>query len=90
MGYAYGTYVSGSELNADDDVFARLWFELGTYLYIAAAGLMLHIVLGVDLRFGLVLEVHFQRLDLFVTAARLVCRIVQRADFRLGVPLQLC
>lgn len=61
-----------------------------TYLNVATAGLMLHIVLGVDLRFGLVLEVHLQCLDLFVTPTRLVCRIVQRADFRLGIPLQLC
>lgn len=61
-----------------------------TYLDVATAGLMLYIVLGVDLGFGLVLEVHLQCLDLFVTPTRLVCRIVQRADFRLGIPLQLC
>lgn len=60
------------------------------YLDIAAAGLVLHVVLGVDLRLGLVAEVHLQGLDLLVPASGLVGGVLQRADFRLGVPLQLC
>lgn len=51
---------------------------------------MLHIGRRAHLRLGLVLEVHLQGLDLLVPASRLVGGILQRTDFGLGVPLQLC
>lgn len=66
----------------------KFWLE--SYLDITAAGLMLHIVLGADLRLGLVLEVHFERLDLFIAAAGLMGCILQRTNFRFCIPLQLC
>lgn len=51
---------------------------------------MFHIGRRAHLRLGLVLEVHLQGLDLLVPASRLVGGILQRTDFGLGVPLQLC
>lgn len=59
------------------------------YLYVSSTWNVLQVGRGPNLRFGLLLEVQLDRLNLFVATFGLVRRILQRPYSRLGVPLQL-
>jgi len=61
----------------------------GSYLHGTTARHMFRVFFGSDFWLRLVFEIEFHRLDLLVAAARLVSRVVQGADFGLGVPLEL-
>lgn len=60
-----------------------------THFDVTASGHVAHMVLGADLWPRPFLKVQLNGLDFFVATARLMPRIFQRSDFRLGTPLQL-
>lgn len=59
------------------------------YLDGATARLVLYVLLGSDLRLGLLFEIQFHCLYLLVASARFVGRVFQGPDLGLGIPRQL-